>query len=106
MLDSTKDLLYIVLSLAVLWFTIFLCWLLYQAARILRNANNIIESITEKLELITDAMHFVKEKVDKMSGVMGIMNSAVGELAEKFIVGKLTKKFQAKVARKKRAKKK
>ena len=105
MFDSTQDLLYIVLSLAVLWFTIFLCWLMYQAARVLRNANNIIESITEKLELITDAMHFVKEKVDKMSGVMGVMNSAVGELVEKFVMGKLTKKFSEKVARQKKKKK-
>ena len=50
-LESSQDLLYIVLALCVLWFTVFLCWLLYQAARVLRNANKIIESVTEKLEL-------------------------------------------------------
>ena len=83
MLESSQDLFYIVLSLAVLWFTVFLCWLLYQAARVLRNANNIIETLTEKLELITAAVHTIKEKMEKMSGVVGLMNTGVGGFANK-----------------------
>ena len=43
MFNTPQDLLYIVLSFCVLWFTVFLCWLLYQAARVLKNANEIIE---------------------------------------------------------------
>ncbi len=106
MFNSSQDILYIVLSLSVLWFTIFLCWLLYQAARILRNANNIIENLAEKLELITDAVHFIKEKVDNLSGTMGVMSSLVSGLADKFIFGKLTKKFEDKIAEKRKRKKK
>ena len=41
MLETSKDLLYVVLSLCILWFTVFLCWLLYQAGRVLKNANKI-----------------------------------------------------------------
>jgi uncharacterized protein YoxC len=102
MLDTSQDLLYIVLSLSVLWFTIFLCWLLYQAARVLKNANNIIENLTEKLELIVDAVDFIKEKIENLSSTMGIMNGVVGGLAEKFIFGKVAKSVEDKMCPKKK----
>lgn len=103
MFETSQDLFYVVLSLAILWFTVFLCWLLYQAARVLRNANNIIENITQKLELITDAVHTMREKMEKVSGVVGIMNTMVGGLAEKFLSDKL---FGKKVAEKIKKRKK
>ncbi|MDP2693052.1 MAG: hypothetical protein Q8O88_05430 [bacterium] len=107
MLESSQDLFYIILSLAILWFTVFLCWLLYQAARVLRNANNIIETVTEKLELITDSVHYMKEKMEKMTGIVGILNTMVGGMAEKFLDDKLfSKKIEDRVARRKKIMKK
>lgn len=104
MFESSKDVFYIVLSLAVLWFTVFLCWLLYQAARVLRNANNIIETLTEKLELITDAVHTIKDKMEKMSGVVGFLNTVAGGFAEKFLSDNLFgKKIEEKMAKRKKA---
>lgn len=105
MLENSKDLLYIVSSLAILWFTVFLCWLLYQAARVLKNANDIIESVSQKLELIVEAVHFIRDKVEKLSGTMGLMNTMVGGLLEKFVVGKLTQKIDEKISSKKKTKK-
>ena len=105
MFENSKDLLYIVLSLAILWFTVFLCWLLYQAARVLKNANDIIENVSQKLELLVDAIHFIKEKVEKLSSSMGIMNAMVGGLLEKFVVNKLTQKLEDKIDGRKKAKK-
>lgn len=96
-LNSSQDLLYIVLSLCVLWFTVFLCWLLYQAARVLRNANRIIESVTNKLELISDAVEFIKRKVDGLSSNMGIVSSLASGLMERYVMGKITKKFEERV---------
>lgn len=95
--QSSQDILYIVLALCVLWFTVFLCWLLYQAARVLRNANRIIESLARKLELISDAVEFIKKRVDGLSSHMGVVSSLATGLVEKFVVGKLTKKFSEKV---------
>lgn len=95
--QSTQDFLYIILSLCVLWFTVFLCWLLYQAARVLRNANRIIESLTYKLELISEAVEFIKKKVDGLSSNMGVVSSLASGLMEKYVVSKLTKKFAEKM---------
>jgi len=95
-LETSQDIFYIVLSFSVIWFTVFLCWLLYQAARFLRNANDIVESIDEKMEIITEAVQFIRERVDKATGHMGTVSKMVSKLVEKFVVGKLAEKFEEK----------
>ena len=101
MFASTQDLLYIVLSLSILWFTVFLCWVLYQAARALKNFNEIIESVTEKLEMIRDAVEFIRDKMDNLTGKMGIVSTMAAGLVEKFVVGKLSDKLEERVEKKK-----
>mgnify|MGYP001560257054 CR=1 FL=1 len=96
-LTSSQDLLNIVLALAILWFTVFLCWLLYQAGRVLRNANDIVESIAEKLELITEAIQFIKDKVDSMSSHMGVVGRMASGFVEKYVVQKLSKKLEDRI---------
>ena len=100
MLESSKDLLYIVLSLCILWFTIFLCWLIYQAARVLKNANEIIENLTHKLELISDAVGFIKGKVDHLSTSMGTVSGLISGLVEKFLMNKLNDKLTERAKKK------
>jgi len=97
MFESSQDLLYIVLSLCILWFTVFLCWLIYQAARVLRNANRIVENLTQKLELISDAVEFMRKKVESMSGHMGIVSKVASGIVDKFFLGKLSQRLEEKV---------
>ena len=94
MYSSNQELLYIVLSLCIVWFTVFLCWFLYQAARVLKNANDILEDLMQKIELITDAVHFIKEKVDALSRSMGTVNGLLATVVEKYVVGAISKKLQ------------
>lgn len=93
MLESSQDLLYIVLALAILWITVFLCWLLYQAARVLKNANRIVESLMNKLEIITDAVEFMKHKVDNLTSGVGTLQRLLGGAIERFIMSKVSKKM-------------
>lgn len=110
MLSSTQDLLYIVLSLSILWFTVFLCWLLYQAARVLKNANEIIENITGKLELIADAVEFMRGKVEKVTDHMGNIQKFISGTVGSYLVKMVSSKLEDRVAEKetvgKKAKKK
>lgn len=98
--NTTLDLLYIVLSLSILWFTVFLCWLLYQAARVLKNANDIIENVSHKLEIIVDAVEYMRDKVDNVSGHMGIVSKLVTSIFEKIIVGKMSSVFEEEIEEK------
>ncbi len=86
---NSQDLLYIVLSICIVWFTVFLCWLLYQAARVLRNANRIVENVTDKLELISEAVGFMRDKIDGISTNMGSMGRLVTNIVERFVIGKI-----------------
>ncbi|MBH41542.1 MAG: hypothetical protein CL685_02410 [Candidatus Magasanikbacteria bacterium] len=110
-LSSGQELLYVVLAICIVWFTIFLCWLLYQAAMVLRNANRVAESLAQKLELITESVQFMRDRVDRVSKNMGVVSSLLGGLVEKAVVGKLSSVFEKRVKSKaaptkKRSKKK
>ena len=87
MFNTSQDLLFIVLALCIMWFTVFLCWLLYQAASMLRNVNRMVEHLLHKLELIADAMHFIRGKMDGMSNSMSAVSVMLGRLVEKFVAG-------------------
>lgn len=91
--NSLQDLLYLVLSIATIWATVFLCWLLYQAGRVLKNVNKIMDSVVKKLEYISDAVTFMQEKVENVSKHMGSMTGLLSGMVEKFVVNKLTKKL-------------
>ncbi|OIO20465.1 MAG: hypothetical protein CO029_02890 [Candidatus Magasanikbacteria bacterium CG_4_9_14_0_2_um_filter_41_10] len=111
MFNTPQDLLYIVLSFCVLWFTVFLCWLLYQAARVLKNANEIIENVTNKLELISDAVEFIRKKVDNVSDHMGSVSKFFTGTIGTMVMNKLTSQLEKKISgedggKKKKAKKK
>ena len=92
---SSQDFLYIVLAICIVWLTVFLCWLLYQAARVLRNANKVVEGLMHQLELISEAFDFIRKKVDGLSSSMGVVSSLASGLVEKYVVGKLAKKFDS-----------
>lgn len=98
MLSSTQDILYIVLAFSIIWFTVFLCYLLYQAARVLRNANRIVENLTNKLELIADAVQFIKNKVDSATDHMGTLTRMVSGTVGKAVMNKLSSKLEERIA--------
>lgn len=105
MFSSSQDLLYIILSLSILWFTVFLCWLLYQAARVLKNANEIIEDLTQKLELIGNAIDFIGKKIEGISSSAGVVSKMMTGLVERFIIGKLSSSLEERAEKKEKKKK-
>lgn len=91
--NSAHDILYIVLALATVWITVFLCWLLYQAGRAVQNINRIIEHLTGTLETIAGAVEFIRRRMDGMSNSIGGLATMAGKMAEKFIFKKVAKKM-------------
>jgi len=64
MLESSKDVLFIVLAFCALWLTIFLCWLMYHVAMILKNANDIAHEVRERLRSISESLDEILDKID------------------------------------------
>lgn len=91
-IESSKDILFLVISLCVLWVTVFLCWMLYYVMRLLRNANQIVEEFRVRLQALTDTINYIRGKVEHISGLMTLASDGVGGLVKK-VVSKKAKEW-------------
>ncbi len=85
MFDTSKDILYIVLSFCIIWVTVFLCWMLYYVTRILRNANEIVEEFRVRLQVLLEAVNYVRNKVEMISNIMTAATEGAGGLVKNFV---------------------
>lgn len=85
MLENSKDILYIVISFCIIWTTFFLCYMFYYAARILKNVNTIVEEFRLRLQKITETINSIQEKVEGISGILGMASDTAGGFVKKFI---------------------
>jgi len=110
-LESSKDILYLVLAFSVLWFTAFVCWALYYVITILRDASNAVSDIRDRIAAIDEAVRMVREKVEASLGSFGIAAAGIKMLggylagrkekaAEK--AGRVAEKIKKKVSKMKR----
>jgi biopolymer transport protein ExbB/TolQ len=74
-LESSKDILFLVLAFCILWFTAFLCWALYYVITILRDASNAVSEIRDRIAAIDDAVRMVREKIESSLGSFGVAAS-------------------------------
>ena len=88
MFETSKDVLYLVISFCVLWTTVFLCWVFYYVMRLLRNTNQIIEEFRVRLQSLTDAINYIRGKVEHMSGLMSLITDGAAGLVKNVITRK------------------
>ena len=108
MVETTLDLLYIVLAGAVGVLTIFLCWAIYYVVRMLRNAVYMVEKVTVVMQKADEVLDLAKEKLHSTGTYLGIAaNVAKGVMDYMGEKGTpIVKKVRKKVAKRKSAKKK
>ena len=85
MLESSKDLLLIVIAFCVLWLTIFVSWTIYYVAMMLRNTNKMMTSIRDKMEMVDSILKLVKEKLEKSTSHLGILADSAIKMAGYFV---------------------
>jgi len=87
MLETSKDLLFVVIAFCILWFTVFVCWALYYVIVMLRNISKMTISIREKMEVVDKILKLIKEKLEKGSSHMAMISDSaiklIGFLIEK-----------------------
>lgn len=72
-LVSTQDLFFLVLAVATGWIAVFLCWALYEVARMLHQANAVVSETREKLNRLEKAILAIKEKLETSMGYFGML---------------------------------
>jgi len=65
MITETKDILYLVLAFCVLWFTIFVCWLLYYFIAIMREMRGMTKDMRDKVNHVMGIFDSLKEKLER-----------------------------------------
>ncbi len=78
MLDTSKDVLFIVLAFCVLWLTVFISWLLFYLIKVFRSASKTIDKTQETIKMIDDFVNSLKEKITKSTSHLLLL----GELAK------------------------
>lgn len=82
MLETSKDVLYIVLSFCLLWLTAFLCWALFYLTRLLKQSNELVTETREKLDEFFAYLEDLKEKLSSGVKVASLVVDALKSMAK------------------------
>ncbi len=85
MFETSKDVLYIVLSFCIIWVTVFLCWMFYYVTRILRNTSEIVEEFRVRLQVLLEAVNYIRSKVEVISSLMTAATEGATGLVKNFV---------------------
>jgi hypothetical protein len=92
MLETSKDLLYVVLAFCFLWITIFVSWLLYYFIAIARDVSSLVgqaRGVVSRVDAITKTVH---DRLDVGMSSLGTIGNAAKDVLVWFIKERLAKK--------------
>ena len=79
---STLDILYIVLSFCVLWFTAAVFWFFWQIACILKTVNDTLNEAREQIAKVEQAILSIREMFDRASSLVGFGANTAAKAVE------------------------
>lgn len=94
MIETSKDVLYLTIALAVLIVTVFLVWIMYYLAMILKQSKEIVSEVRKKVEAFGEILNNIKEKVATSATVLTALGKGVADL-----IGLFKEKKESKRAR-------
>lgn len=77
---SSQDTLLFAGAISLLFVSGFLCWVLYELARMLRQTNDLLEDTREKITRVEAFVSDISERIGSASQYLGIMASAGKEV--------------------------
>jgi len=92
MLQTSQDLLFIVIAIAVLWLTIFLSIVLYYLLAIAKEGSNIIKDWKERFKKIDEVVNLIKGKIERSISSFAVLAEAIKQIVEFLKIKKQTKK--------------
>lgn len=91
MIESTKDILYITSSVAIVWIAFFVCWFLYNLTKALRGINALIGDAQKKLSALDFFVTSLRARIEASLSAVGVA-SEVLQQAYLFAKDHLSKK--------------
>ena len=96
MIESTKDIFWLVAAFSLAFFTFFVCWTMYYCVMMLRDASKVIASIKQKIELVDTILHLIQEKLEKTSSHLSLISESIMKVAGFFMDRESEKKERKK----------
>jgi len=96
MLETSKDVLYIVLSLCALWLTVFLCWVIYYVAMLLKQVYDLTKGARQTLVKFEALVDSAKSKLEHSGSHLMLLVESVGQLAQYVIKRRASAEPEAK----------
>ena len=84
LIETSKDLLFVVIAFCILWVTIFICWILYYMIMTTKRINDTVRAAKDKIDKVGEIIDIVKKKVQEGASYMGAVVEGVIKLAEHF----------------------
>ncbi len=82
MFQTSQDILYITVAVAIAVFTGFLVWIMYYLAQITRQSNELITDFRKKMEELDATMQLMKDKLTTSVDTISSVSSQVANLIE------------------------
>lgn len=79
-IETSKDLLFVILAFCILWLTVFMSWLLYYVISIVRDTEALVRQVKSAAEKIDNLAHSVREKFEHSAASLTLVAQAVKEL--------------------------
>ena len=80
MLETSKDLLYVVLAFCFLWLTIFIAWLLYYVIAIARDVSRLTGQVRGVVERVDSLTKLVHSKFESGAASFALLAQAIKEV--------------------------
>ena len=71
-----------VLAFCALWFTMFLCWVMYQAASLLRRVHGVVDEMKEKVNKLIDDFSAMRMKFEGNFNVLSTVADGVRRIID------------------------
>lgn len=98
MIENSRDIFWLVLAFAVLWFALFLSWAVYYLAMILKETRKIIGFFSGILEKVDEIVTIAREKLNKSASSLSLLFKAGKEVLD-FVKEKQAAKRKTKKAK-------
>jgi hypothetical protein len=96
MLESSQDLLRLVIAFVVLWLGIIISWTLIYVALMFRDIKAMTTSVRKKLDIVDQILEIVKKNVETTANYLPPLIEGVGKLASHFRTGTTSAKKKTK----------
>jgi CHASE3 domain sensor protein len=82
LIQTSGDLLNIVLAFCVLWFTIFVVWFIYYLAMMMRQAYKMTKEMHDRINKVDEIFQTVKDKIEHSASYLVLIGEGVKKLVE------------------------